>query len=380
MIINRQFFLAIVLAGLVTVPATASDRSAWRLFPAANTEADKPDVELVGYKKKAPPLPSSTQRKTQDGRELCSPATGCRPALHQHSSGVFAEALFLRPGNVDVVYATEQTSSDPTLASPTGPVGRTNIDHGSGFRIGAGWALQGDASVVGTYTWLESDTEDTITAVPGNVLNFEIGHPSVETSGDASQGAAARYDLDFQLADLDYRALLGGNRDAALNYTVGLRYAHLAQDFSASQEIFSGDGLTTASSGIDFDGFGIRFGLDGMKRRAGTGLLLYANGHANFVGGEFKANFTQTNQFGGTAVIRNEFEDYRIVTILDTELGIGWENATGCFRVTSGYLISGWFNTLSTTSYIDGVQAGSYGDLSETLTFDGLVSRIEWRY
>ena len=34
----------------------------------------------------------------------------------------------------------------------------------------------------------------------------------------------------------------------------------------------------------------------------------------------------------------------------------------------------------TTGSYIDGVQAGSYNDLGETLTFDGLVTRLELRY
>jgi len=211
-------------------------------------------------------------------------------------------------------------------------------------------------------------------------LNLQVGHPSVVTSGATSISASSHYDLDFQLADLDYRAMLGGNRNAIVNYVVGLRYAHLAQDFNASQQIFAGAGLTTAASDIDFDGFGIRFGLDGMKRRAGTGLLLYAKGHASFVGGEFKANFTQSNQFGGAAVIRNEFEDYRLVSILDAEVGVGWESAGGRLRVTGGYMISGWFDPLTTSSYIEGVQAGSFGDLSETLTFDGLVSRVEFQF
>lgn len=168
--------------------------------------------------------------------EECKMSCGtCRQApcrcssVAQHRSGIFAETLFLRRGNVDVVYATEQTSFDPNLASPTGPIGRVNIDQGTGFRIGASWALDENASVVGTYTWLESDTEHAITAVQGNVLNLEVGHPSVVTSGATSLRAASHYDLDFQLADLDYRAVLGGNRDAVVNYTVGLRYAHLTQ-------------------------------------------------------------------------------------------------------------------------------------------------------
>ena len=131
---------------------------------------------------------------------------------------------------------------------------------------------------------------------------------------------------------------------------------------------------------IDFDGVGIHFGLDGLKRRSGTGLLLYAKGDVSFVAGEFKADFRQTNQFGGAAVIGNDLADYRVVTILESELGLGWESNCGRLRVTGGYAVSGWLNTLTTGSYIDGVRAGSYTDLSETLAFNGLVSRVELRY
>lgn len=383
---NQQFIVSMALAALFTLPVSANDRWRSTIVPTVEEQNKKTKNEEAASNRVLKATASLSRQGSARTActlscETCGQDPCCCNPLCQHQSGVFAEILFLRPGNVDVVYASEQTTSfDPTLASPTGPIGRVNIDNGTGFRIGAAWALQESASLVGTYTWLESDTEHTITAVPGNVLNLEVGHPSVATSGADSISASSTYDVDFQLVDVDYRALLGGNRDAALNYTVGLRYAHLMQEFGAAQEIFAGAGLTTVGSDIDFDGFGIRFGLDGMKRRAGTGLLLYANGHANFVAGEFKASFVQANQFGGAAVIRNDFEDYRVLTILDAELGLGWESAGGRFRVTGGYLVSGWFNTLSTDSYINGVQAGSYGDLSETLTFDGLVGRIELRY
>ena len=296
------------------------------------------------------------------------------------SVGRVGRLLFLRPGNVDVVYAQEQTSFDPVLASPTGPVGRASIDDGVGFRIGLNWAMDDCASLAATYSWFDSDTEDHINATPGNVLNLNVGHPSVVTSGATSLRASAEYDIDFQLLDVDYRALLYGTCNSAINYSAGLRYAHLSQDFLADQEVFSAAGLTTVATQIDFDGAGIRFGLDGVKRRPGTGLLLYAKGDVNFVGGEFQATYRQTNQFGGAAVIGNNLDDYRLVTIADAELGLGWESCGGRLRVTGGYLVSGWFNTLTTGSYIDGVRAGSYTDLSETLTFDGLVTRVELRY
>lgn len=381
---NLQSLLVFALSALMAASAAADDHWGLGLLARGNSAKVKTASYSVlnrGARLLAEPAACTdctTVCDTSCGT-CCSDPCCCNP-LYIHRSGVFADLLYLRPGNVDVVYATEQTSFDPTLAQPTGPIGRVNVDHGTGFRIGGAWALTDCASVVMTYSWLESDTENIISATPGNVMNLEVGHPSVLTSGASSVSAMASYDLDFQLFDADYRGLLWGNCDAAINYTAGLRYAHLSQDFVASQEIFSGAGLTSVDSEIDFDGFGIRFGLDGIKRRPCTGILLYAKGYANFVSGEFKANYVETNQFGGAAVIRNNFEDYRLITILDAELGMGWETQSGRFRVTGGYAVSGWFNTLTTGTYIDGVQAGNYTDLAETLTFDGFVTRFEFRY
>ena len=146
------------------------------------------------------------------------PCACCSP-LWQHRSGVAAEFLYLRPGNVDVVYAVEQTSFDPQLASPTGPVGRVGIDAGTGFRIGGNWAMSDCASLAATYTWFVSDTEDTITATPGTVLGLSVGHPSVVTSGETSIRAFSTYDIDFQLLDLDYRGLLGGTATGGQLYS-----------------------------------------------------------------------------------------------------------------------------------------------------------------
>ena len=298
----------------------------------------------------------------------------------QHRSGVFGDFLYLRPGNVDVIYAREQTSFDPLLASPTGPVGRAAIDGGAGFRVGARWAWDDCTSIEASYTWFRSDTSSSITANPGTVLDMTVAHPSVATSGANSLVATADYDIGFQIVDIDYRGLLVGDFDGGLDYTAGVRYVRLTQDFRASQEIFAGSGLTTVATQIGFDGVGLHFGLDGIKRRPGSGWLLYAKGDASFLAGEFRARYRQSNQFGGAGVIGNDLADFRVVTILETELGVGWESSDGRWRWTAGYVFVGWLNALTTGTYIDGVRNGTYTDLGETLTFDGLTTRIEWRF
>ena len=329
-----------------------------------------PTIELVGIARADAPVECDRY-----GQPSC-----CGYAVWQNRRAVFADFLYLRPGNVDVIYATEQTSFDPNLASPTGPVGRAGIDGGPGVRVGTRWAWDDCTSIEASFTWFESDTSNSIAATPGNVLDLSVGHPSVATSGANSLSATAVYDMAFRLVDVDYRHLLWGDLDAGIDYTVGVRYGRLTQALTASQPIFAGAGLTTVATQANFDGVGLHFGLDGVKRRAGTGWMMYVRSDASFLAGEFRGRYRQSNQFGGAAVIGNDLADYRIVTVLEAELGIGWESRGGRWRFLAGYTVAAWLNTLTTASYIEGVQAGSFSGLEETLTFDGLTTRIEWRY
>ena len=70
----------------------------------------------------------------------------------------------------------------------------------------------------------------------------------------------------------------------------------------------------------------------------------------------------------------------RIVTILDLEMGIGWTSCSGCFRLTGGYVVSSWLNTVKTADFIRAVQQNNFGGLNGTTTFDGLVARAEVRF
>jgi len=328
----------------------------------------------------------ATSPPSQESGALWTPADNCGDAcdccpdpLWRHRSGVFADVLYLRPGNIDYVYAVEQTGTLPT-DSPTGPVGRVGFDAELGFRIGANFCLSDCASIQASYTWFQDETNDTITANPGTVLIFQPGVPSIPSVGASSIEASADYDIRFQQVDLDYRGLLYGTCDTAVNYFAGLRYANLEQNFRAREDVGVPVGLTSVSSDINFDGFGIGFGLDAMRRSAYSGLLIYGRGSASFVSGEFKADYLQTTQFGPNSIVGNSLEDFRVLTILQAELGLGWQSECGRFRVTGGYQVAGWFNSLTTGTYITGVQNRQFDELWETISFDGFVSRVEWRF
>jgi hypothetical protein len=64
--------------------------------------------------------------------------------------------------------------------------------------------------------------------------------------------------------------------------------------------------------------------------------------------------------------------------MLDYELGVAWTSTQGNLRLAVGYMVSYWFNAVTTPVFIDAVQADNYADVGDTITFDGAVGRIEW--
>jgi hypothetical protein len=317
-----------------------------------------------------------------DSSECCDECGSCDCTcvpLWEHRSGAFADFLYLRPGNIDYIYAVEQTGTLPT-DSPTGPVGRLAFEFEPGYRVGFSHALTCTSSLQASYTSFQNEVTSTVNATPGTVLIFQPGVPSIPNVGASSVQASATHDIEFQLVDVNYRGLLFGSCDGAVNYFGGVRYANLNQLFTAEEDVGAPIGITNVNTEIAFEGFGVGIGLDAMRRSCESGLLVYGRASANFLAGEMKADYLQTTQFGPISAVGNTLDDYRIVTILNTELGIGWQSCNGLVRVTAGYEFAGWFNSLTIASYIPGVQNRRFDDLYETLAFDGLVARVEVQF
>lgn len=292
--------------------------------------------------------------------------------------GLFAEGLYLRPGGANVVYAIEQTGCDPT-STPTGQVGETSLDRDGGLRVGGSMFLRSGAELVATYTWLTNDTQSNVVAQTGTVLASQVTHPSLASCGTNSLSASASQGIDQHLIDLDYRAPICFDCSTEVRYLAGIRYAQFDQGFSAQQMTGVATGLATVGTEVSFDGLGFRMGLEGLRSSPNSGLFVYGRGVANFLAGEFNARYSQVNQFGGAVPVRMNSEDYRIVSLLEAELGVGWQSRGGRWRLSTGYQVNAWFNALTAGDYIRGVRAGNIDDLRDTVTFDGLVAQVEWR-
>lgn len=297
-----------------------------------------------------------------------------------HCTGVFGEYLYLRARDAEVTYASPVDGAVVPIPGPgnqVGPVGIVDPDFASGARIGFTWAWDPMTSVRGTYTHFESDTSNAISAQPGDFVLAAVTHPGVDNAANNWLDGAATLDVDFQLADVEYRWLVSYSDRHAVNLLAGVRYGELVQDFRAD---FSVNGSRSVDTRVRFEGGGLRVGFDAERYAACTGWLVYGRGAASFVGGQFRGSFLQRSSFADPE-INTAWKAGRVVTMLDLELGLGWQSRSGCLRLTAGYLFSAWLNTVQTDTFIGAVQANRFADLGgETTTFDGLTARVEYRF
>ncbi|MDZ4782723.1 MAG: Lpg1974 family pore-forming outer membrane protein [Planctomycetia bacterium] len=294
----------------------------------------------------------------------------------QYRFGVFGELLYLQAGaGANIEYAVP-VSGIAASAQPVGGLGTLNSDYQVGFRAGGILVLDSTAAVIGTYTRWEGTTSSAVSTMAPNVIRSLVTAPGLATTSPNSQSASAEYDIQMQLVDLDYRREVWRSTNISLDGIVGARYAELTQAFSVDQ-VF-GPVTTTVSSDIDFTGIGLRVGGEGETRPFGGGFLLYGRALLDVLFGKFDANYTQANTLPLTQAFIT-FEEDRTVPIAELELGVGYSLPvySVLMRFTAGYHFSAWFNTVTTNEFIDSVQSGSYLNATDTLTFDGIVGRLE---
>jgi hypothetical protein len=308
---------------------------------------------------------------------LCRPSQ-CLP-WWAHNHNVHADWLFLSAREQDLDYATPVDGTTNT-AVPVGQTAMLSPGYQSGWRIGGALAIDNCSSMFFDWTSFSSSTRsetllDGGAPQPNSFLRSELVHPRTLSVAADSLNAAGVYDVDFETADAGYTRTLTGDWNARLNGSVGFRYGGLSQDLTAQQQIL-GDVLVNSS--IDFAGYGPRAGLD-YERLSSQGMLLYCRGAGSLLAGRFESLWQQSSVFAGPQAVAGINED-RIVPQFDLELGTGFQTRGGGFRATVGYLYSIWGNVVTMPEFIDSVQADALRGTSDTLAFDGLAVRAEFRF
>lgn len=303
----------------------------------------------------------------------CCNTSCCRCQCCPHRTGVFGEFLVWQVTDADVPFAQLQNSGG--IAS--GQVGVADPSFEPGFRVGGLLNLDCRSSIGVTYTWFESTTNASLVSGDEvNVVTPLITYPGT-TTGNA-YSSTANYDIRLHMGDIEYRSLWRYGNRYAINWLAGVRLTHLDQDLAVTTPFLaSAQGTTNNITNIDFDGAGIRFGLEAERQiHPDHAFRVYSKASCSLLTGEFEATYLQQSVSGTQAT--TSWSDDRIVPILDCELGINWTNSSGNLRFAAGWTVQAWFNTLSTNDWVSSVQTVNFTDASDTLTFSGVTARIEF--
>jgi hypothetical protein len=307
-------------------------------------------------------------------------AACCAPRCR--SLNVFADYLYLRPRNAGLEYAVPINGPISAGAVPI-QAGRTaSLDpqYQSGFRIGGGWDYDcGCTTISASFTHYENNVDDAISVDAPIVLRSMVVHPSSRDAATDWLNATAHEYMRFQFADLDYRHIFYSTECSKVNYLIGVRYANLRQEFNSQFEPIITENV---DSHVNFDGGGFRLGLEGVRGSECGGLFVYGKAAASFIGGEFRAEYLQSSATNPT-VAMTDWNEARLVTILEAEVGVGWTGCNGHVRSSIGYMVNGWLNAVKTPEYIAAVQANGYHGPDKIdgngLVFDGFVAHLEFR-
>jgi hypothetical protein len=339
----------------------------------------QPGMQMMGQ----PGMPMA-QTLTATPYGSCVPFVPCSPVVTQTMQqqqqplpiafSVFGEFLYLRP-HADVFHAQQVDS----LGSPAGSLGVNDFDYEPGVRVGGDIAVGPTNSIAVSGTWFESDASSTLAApdiVGGAVAS--LVQPTAAGIGASTGPVTSTSELNFWTAQAEYRSrLLQGPRHW-VNGGLGLRYAHLEQEFTQSGTFLGAPGGVIATDvDIDFDGGGPLLTLDGGRLLGNRGFSIYARSSISPMTGRFHADYNSRNDTTGTQLTLVNYEDDRIVTLFDYELGLAWTGPRKRWRFAAGYTQSYWFNAVTTEEFIQSVQASNFTDISDTLMFDGLTARVE---
>jgi hypothetical protein len=311
--------------------------------------------------------------------DTCGPCCDCGPTC-----SVFVDFLYLQVTDADVTHAQQQNGIGGAGTVPFGEIGTIGMDYNTGVRIGGILGCDPCSAATFSFTNFESDAfsslEPPVITGGGGAVGSLVHHPGAVIT--ASNGPVdAEYEVDFQIVDLMYRhRLLGDGCCYSVNYMLGVQYGHLEQDFMQSG-VFGGgsSGTLDTTTTIDFHGGGLKAGVD-AERYFGGCFSAYGRATATAMSGRFQSRYTMNNSTTATLLAQANWDDDRVVTQVEGEIGFALTTCNKHWRWATGYMFSHWANVVNTTEFIDAVQLDYYGDVSGSIGFDGLVTRLEARW
>jgi hypothetical protein len=130
-------------------------------------------------------------------------------------------------------------------------------------------------------------------------------------------------------------------------------------------------------SRMAMDGFGLRFGAEGVWRMA-CGFGVFGRAGGSLLVGRYHTNLFESN-LGGAAVITDVRDSYdQAVPQLDLAGGVSWCGSR--WSLAAGYELTNWFSLSNRAVFVDDIHEGLYGPFDTDLLLEGLFVRAGFSY
>jgi hypothetical protein len=288
---------------------------------------------------------------------------------HEEERGLFvtADFLYVRPRRRALDFAISDPVADG--ASVRGKVESLDWENNGAYRIGAGYRLDHGWEVGGTYFYLHSKDNRSLTAGPGGALFATLTAPGIDQVNTANGST----NVDMDIIDLDLAKRIHVCDNLIVRVAAGGRIASIQQKLFAAYTGGTAGAGAIVSSPISFDGIGLKAGSEAWFK-VWRGVGVYAKANASLLTGNFRTRLGQSINGGGTGLIDVTDKFTKVVPITEMGLGLAWQSDN--IRVSVGYEIANFFNMVDSVDFVDGQSFGKIQHRQSDLSYDGVAVSV----
>ncbi len=282
-----------------------------------------------------------------------------------------AEYLLLRPRRGAFDYALV----DPTKnLVPNGSLETLNYELRSGVRAGVGYRFKDTAWSAGfTYTYMRSGSDEMLTADPNGQIYPTLSRPGLIDNVGYAEASAS---LEYNVFDLEVSRNIHVDERMNARLYGGVRFATIRQDFDALYDLRDAN-MARVATQSNFDGFGPLLGAEASLKTFG-GFHLFGRTSAAMMTGTITNPYRETNNAGLTTFADVNYRTRRVIPVLGSGIGLGWERRGVAIRV--GYEMTNWFNLIDQIRFTNDLAEGKLTTRSTDLSMEGLFVQFAVQY
>ncbi|HUU51098.1 MAG TPA: Lpg1974 family pore-forming outer membrane protein [Nitrospinota bacterium] len=287
-------------------------------------------------------------------------------------TGLFfdAKVLLLTPRGNDIDVAISDSNTNNWPEGSARGIEFDTFSTVSG-KYTLGYQFENNSRLSSSYWRFDADEDFSITKPSGGTLWALLNSP--DAGFEKADSASAHLDYELDVIDLEYTRPLFQSGKLTTSGLIGLRYARIDQDLSATYK--EGPNTDRVTSDIETNMFGPKVGVMGKRSFFNDKFYFQVDGAISLLVGHTDAKYKDIYNIITLKDTSSEYES--VFPVYELDIGLGWTPIPDLeFRL--GYLISYWTDVLTQKNFVDDVHDAKAVDEGDSVTFDGIVFSVKY--